>query len=194
MDREEAPEATHLGRKTQGAQRLVEMSSQRGQIQDHQRLRAPAQRGLQQVRELQQHVNYIPNHTAPHAISRTFEFRYGICLSPWPGGAFPKAAITSPNALKLRLILCVSLSRSLSLPAPLEFSRSDPARSTRLSEPSHVSLVSGFEPLMRSVKTECEREERSFMSVAATVRRDCARKSSERTCEGDSRGTAVCMR
>lgn len=112
-----------------------------------------------------------------------------MCLSPWPGGAFPSAEITSPKALRLRLMFWVSFSLSLSLPAPLEFSRSDPARSTRLSDPSQVSWVKGFEPLMRNVKTECEREERSFMSVAATVRRDCARRSRDRTCEGDSRDT-----
>ena len=46
-----------------------------------------------------------------------------------------------------------------------------------------------FDPLIRKVKTECEREDRSFMRVAATVRRDCARRSRDRTCAGDSRGT-----
>lgn len=119
----------------------------------------------------------------------TFEFRYGICLSLLPSPFSPSAAITSPSALKLLLILCVSLNRSLSLPAPLFSNLSLPAKSTRFSVPSHVSPVCPFSPDMRNVKTECEREDRSFMSVLATVRRDWAMERRERTCEGERRGT-----
>jgi len=41
-----------------------------------------------------------------------FEFRYGICLSLFSLFS-PSAAMTSPSALKLLLIFCVSCSRSL---------------------------------------------------------------------------------
>ena len=55
----------------------------------------------------------------------TFEFRYGTC-APLPA---PSAAMTSPRALRLLLIACVSLRRSLSFAAPLDESLSDPAKS-----------------------------------------------------------------
>ena len=100
----------------------------------------------------------------------------------------PSAAMTSPSALRLLLMFCVSRSLSLSLPAPLVFSRSLPARSTRFSAPSHVCPVCALVPRMRSVNTECERDERSFMSVAATVRREFASASRERTSAGVRRG------
>lgn len=44
---------------------------------------------------------------------------------------------------------------------------------------------------MRKVKTECERDERSFISVEATVRRDWASESRERTWVGEVRGRTV---
>ena len=50
-------------------------------------------------------------------------------------------------------------------------------RLPRLSMASHFSSVRGFVPRTLSVKTEWDRDERSFMSVAATARRDRARSS-----------------
>lgn len=127
---------------------------------------------------------------------RTLEFRYGMCLSPPFSPFSPSAAMTSPRALRLLFILCVSRTRSLSAPfAKLTFKRSLPARSTRFKLPSHRSPVPGqpamptLTPLMRSVKTECERDERSFIIVAATLRRDWAIARSERTCDGEVRLT-----
>ena len=64
---------------------------------------------------------------------------YGMCLSFFPFPFSPNAAITSPRALKPLLIFCVSFSLSLSFPAPLFSSRSEPARSTRLNKPSQDS-------------------------------------------------------
>lgn len=118
-------------------------------------------------------------------------FLYGICaLSP----PFPSAAITSPNALKLLLIACVSFSLSRSFAAPLELRRSLPARSTKFSEPEHDSPVWVLWPVTRRVKTLCDREERSFMSVAATVRRFCARWRRAWTWEGELSGTSAWAR
>ena len=117
-----------------------------------------------------------------------------MCLSPPFSPFSPNAAITSPSALKLLLMFCVSLTLSLSAPfAKLTLSLSLPAKSTRFKLPSQRSPVPGHPsmptliPLMRSVNTECEREERSFMSVAATLRRDWATARRARTCEGDVR-------
>lgn len=84
----------------------------------------------------------------------------------------PKAAMTSARALKLLLMLCVSFRRSLSLPAPLLFKRSEPARSTRFRDPSHDSPLWEFAPEIRRVNTEWERDDRSFIKVEATVRRE----------------------
>lgn len=117
----------------------------------------------------------------------TFEFLYGMCFSPFSAFS-PSAAITSPSALKLLLMFCVSFSRSLSPAAPLELRRSLPARSTRLRLPSQLSPVWVFVPEIRSVKTECERDERSFMRVAATVRRELATRRREVTDAGDCKG------
>ena len=130
--------------------------------------------------------------------SLTLELRYGMCLSPFSPFS-PNAAITSPKALKLLLMLCVSLSLSLSLlhpPVPNPFPKltlilSLPAKSTRFKQPSQFSPVLAFVPLMRSVKTEWEREERSFMRVAATERRDCATARRERTLLGLCKGITV---
>ena len=117
------------------------------------------------------------------------EFLYGICLSLFPSPFSPRAAITSPSALRLLLMFCVSRRRSLSPAAPLFSNRSLPAKSTRFRLPSHASPVSVFCPRIRSVNTECDRDERSFISVAATVRRDCASESSVRTCAAVASGT-----
>jgi hypothetical protein len=89
--------------------------------------------------------------------------------------------MTSARAERLLLMLIVSLSRSLLSPAPDEARRSDPARSTRLRTPSHDSPVRLLDPMTRSEKTECERDERSFISVAATARRVLALSSRPRT-------------
>jgi len=104
----------------------------------------------------------------------------------------------------------VSFNRSLFVPAPDESRRSLPARSTerqltgfwlegRLNPPkfsmaSQLSWVKGFAPLTLSVKTECERDERSFMSVAATARRDRAFSRSVETWWGLLRGTVRQLR
>ena len=116
--------------------------------------------------------------------------------------------MTSPRALRLLLIAWVSLRRSLSFAAPLDESLSDPAKSytpsfrqhqgekgkekertTRFKQPSHASPVIRFVPFTRNVKTECDREERSFIQVVATARRDCACWRSEATWLGPVSGT-----
>jgi hypothetical protein len=110
-----------------------------------------------------------------------------MCFSP-RSPLSPSAAITSPSALRLRLMFCVSRRRAGSAPAPLALRRSLPARSTRFRLASQRSPVRAFVPATRSVNTLCERDERSFISVAATLRRPCARASSARTCAGERRG------
>lgn len=120
----------------------------------------------------------------------TFEFLYGICFSPFSPFS-PSAAMTSPRALRLRLMFWVSFRRSLCPAAPLEFKRSLPARSTRLRLPSHRSPVCSLHPEIRRVKTECDREERSFISVAATVRREFASRKSAETSRGVRRGITL---
>ena len=112
--------------------------------------------------------------------------------------------MTSASAERDLLILIVSFNRSLLSPAPDEASRSDPARSTtsldqipffeesdvpRLSIASHLSSVSGFTPLTLRVKTECDRDDRSFIRVAATARRELARSSRVATDRGLLSGT-----
>jgi hypothetical protein len=62
-------------------------------------------------------------------------------------------------------------------------------RTTRFKQPSHASPVIRFTPLTRSVKIECDREERSFIQVVATARRDCACWRSEATWLGPVSGT-----
>lgn len=103
-------------------------------------------------------------------------------------------------------MLMVSLSRSLFSPAPEVASRSDPAKSTELislspyhacrnntlpkfSIASHFSSVRGLTPFTLRVKTECERDDRSFIRVAATARRDRARSSRVATERGLLSGT-----
>jgi len=82
-----------------------------------------------------------------------------------------RAEITFPRVVRLLLMLAPSLSR---VPlAPVESARSDPARSpneillTRSVDSSVVS--SNFCCVKRMVNTACEREDVSFMLVAATV-------------------------
>ena len=62
-------------------------------------------------------------------------------------------------------------------------------RTTRFKEPSQASPVILFMPLTRNVKTEWDREERSFIQVVATARRDCACWRSEVTWLGPVSGT-----
>lgn len=59
----------------------------------------------------------------------------------------------------------------------------------RLSIASHFSSVKGLTPLTLSVKTECERDDRSFIRVAATARLELARSSSVATDRGLLSGT-----
>jgi len=59
----------------------------------------------------------------------------------------------------------------------------------RLSIASHRSSVNGFTPFTLRVKTEWDREERSFMSVAATARLEEARSSRVATDRGLLSGT-----
>jgi len=66
-------------------------------------------------------------------------------------------------------------------------------RTTRFKEPSHASRVILFMPLTRNVKTECDREERSFIQVVATARRDCACWRSEATWLGPVSGPVYCL-
>ena len=63
-----------------------------------------------------------------------FELRYGTCLLP-----DPRLAITSPNADRLLLILCASL--SLSPLASVLLIRSLPARSIKFKEEIRVPKV-----------------------------------------------------
>jgi hypothetical protein len=63
------------------------------------------------------------------------------------------------------------------------------SRTTRFRHPSQDSPVILLCPDTRNVKTECDRDERWFINVEATDRLDCARVSSEATCEGPDKGT-----
>lgn len=146
------------------------------------------------------------------------EFLYGTCPPPFVPSVFPllslsclspNAAITSPSALKLLLIFCVSFTLSFSgnpfWCAKLTFSRSLPARSTKFKQPEHFAPVPPergapcsleiptWVPDIRRMKTECERDERSLTSVAATLRRECARERRVWTWEGLVRGTVVML-
>ena len=104
------------------------------------------------------------------------QYKMCVLLSVFPSPFSPRAATTSPRALRLRLIFCVSFNRSLSLPAPLLLSLSDPARSTKLRDPLQDSPDRSFVPVIRRVKTEWERDERdeerdclSFLNGRATA-------------------------
>jgi hypothetical protein len=70
-----------------------------------------------------------------------------------------------------------------------EEKRKGKGRTTRFKQPSHTSPVILFTPLTRNVNTECDREERSFIQVVATARRDCACWRSEATSLGPVSGT-----
>ena len=157
---------TYLGGEPQGTQRLVHVNVQGRQVQHHQCFRVSAQRMLQEVCQLSQLV--VSGFVFVNRERSTLEFLYGICLSLFPSPFSPNAAMTSPRALKLLLMFCVSFSLSLSFPAPLFSSRSEPARSTRLSEPSQESPLAGFFPDIRRVKTECDRDERSLAEAVKT--------------------------
>merc|ERR1719361_546787 len=66
------------------------------------------------------------------------------------------------------LMLLVSSSRGPVEPESLR--RSDPAKSTRFKMPVLDSLVIEFFPLIFSINTECDREDRSLQFVEATAR------------------------
>mmetsp|Transcript_6586 Transcript_6586/g.26868 ORF Transcript_6586/g.26868 Transcript_6586/m.26868 type:complete len:208 (+) Transcript_6586:237-860(+) len=84
--------------------------------------------------------------------------------------------MTSPSAASDLLMCAVSFARSPVAP-DLE-SLSEPAKSMRLSTPSTSSSVAAHAPWMRSVKTQCERDERSFIAVLPMERALSARSSS----------------
>lgn len=72
--------------------------------------------------------------------------------------------MTSPRLLKLLLIACVSFKRSPV--APESASLSEPAKSTRLRTPVHVSLADLLKPANRRVNTLWLRDDLSFIFVA----------------------------
>jgi hypothetical protein len=86
--------------------------------------------------------------------------------------AAASAAITLPNVVKLLLINAPSF--NLFPVAPVAFALSDPARSTSeirdTFSPARFVVGSSRRCVRRRVKTACERDEVSFMFVAATVR------------------------
>ncbi|KAJ7770327.1 hypothetical protein B0H14DRAFT_2632643 [Mycena olivaceomarginata] len=149
--------------------------------------------------------NFATNTSAAHIQStsrsirqwrnkHTFEFRYSTCTP----GLLPSTATMSPSTLKLRLMLCVSFSCSplappatlAPSPCPSVASRSLLTRCTRFSVPTHTPsppLAPSCTPRMRSVNTECERDERS-MSVAAMALR---LREEARTCAGEVCGEVV---
>ena len=103
--------------------------------------------------------------------------------------------MTSARLLSDLLMLCASFRRCASLAEPLAARRSEPARSTRLSVACVVAVASGrvHSPCTRNAKIEWLRLERSFIRVAATWRRFCARPRSAYTSSGFARGsTAAC--
>ena len=134
---------------------------------------------------LSQHVTHVLE--LPPRLLRSsqvsVELRYGTCLEP-------RAPITSARLLSERLMLCASRRRVGSAAEPEALSRSEPARSTRLSVASHDSPVV-HRPLTRSMKTLWLRLDRWFISVAATARRFLAEASSWYTWDGPSTGTVT---
>lgn len=113
--------------------------------------------------------------------------------------------MTSASADSDLLMLIVSFNLSLFSPAPEVANLSLPAKSTAECEPytplcsfnvprfsiaSHFSSVRGLNPLTLRVKTEWERDDRSFISVAATARRLRALSSNVDTCLALLSGTA----
>jgi hypothetical protein len=60
---------------------------------------------------------------------------------------------------------------------------------TRFRQPSHDSPVFVLVPVTRNVKTECDRDERWFISVDATDRLDCAFANNAVTSDGPYKGT-----
>mmetsp|Transcript_25852 Transcript_25852/g.73888 ORF Transcript_25852/g.73888 Transcript_25852/m.73888 type:complete len:219 (-) Transcript_25852:2774-3430(-) len=93
----------------------------------------------------------------------SFELRNGMCDRP-----SALARKTSARLDKLRLMFCVSLSRSPT--APERSRRSEPARSTRCRAPRSSEFSSWFEPDRYNAKMECDRDETEFMSVLPTAR------------------------
>mmetsp|Transcript_17536 Transcript_17536/g.61646 ORF Transcript_17536/g.61646 Transcript_17536/m.61646 type:complete len:237 (+) Transcript_17536:479-1189(+) len=121
------------------------------------------------------------------------ELRYGTNDARRPcASGVDSALITAPSALRLRLMVLASLSRSPLTPAVL--ARSLPARSTRLILLifSHTAPVARLVPRCRkrSVKSACERLDSSFICVAAVVRSLLPMKSSCSTSSKHSTGTS----
>uniref|UniRef100_A0A182M6B8 Uncharacterized protein n=1 Tax=Anopheles culicifacies TaxID=139723 RepID=A0A182M6B8_9DIPT len=89
----------------------------------------------------------------------SLEFRYGMCSF-----FCTSASITLLSSLSDRLIFFVSSIRVLVL------GLSEPAKSTRFTEPMHVSHFSWCVPISVIFVTACDREERSLPAVAAVAR------------------------
>lgn len=107
--------------------------------------------------------------------------RFASLPAPPPALAAARAAMTRPSVVKLLLIKAPSL--SLVPVAPVAFARSLPARSTsemrETFSPTMSVVVSWRFCVKRSVNTACERDDVSFMFVAATVRA-CAKEEKEK--------------
>mmetsp|Transcript_33386 Transcript_33386/g.46249 ORF Transcript_33386/g.46249 Transcript_33386/m.46249 type:complete len:215 (+) Transcript_33386:131-775(+) len=88
----------------------------------------------------------------------SLELRKGMCFS-----FLASAAMTSPSALKLLLILCASFRRAPS--ASVRESRSEPAKSTKCSLPRTVCPVTVLKVWVYTVNMQWEREECSFIFV-----------------------------
>ena len=94
----------------------------------------------------------------------SFESRYGTCVD-LPSVS---ALITCPRALRDLLIFFAS---SSCVPVACVFRTiSEPARSTSTSLPVRFAVVSVSVCSTFTVKTECDREDPSFIPVAATAR------------------------
>jgi hypothetical protein len=93
----------------------------------------------------------------------SFESRYGTY-----GCFFTRARMTMPR-VERDLLIDFASSRVFPL-APVLLTCSDPAKSTRCSLPIFLVPSSWFAIATVSVKRECERDEASFILVAATVR------------------------
>ena len=68
---EAAESGTNLGRESQRAQRLVQVGRERREVEEHERLRVPAQRVLEQVRELP-----IPPSASPSTLPHSHKNKY----------------------------------------------------------------------------------------------------------------------
>ena len=107
-----------------------------------------------------------PSESASRWVS--FELRKGMCLD-----FSCSAAITSPMAERLLLMFCASV---IAWPeTSLFLTRSEPARSTRLSLPCVLAPEAACRPVTLTMTIECERDEAEFILVAVTERRAAPR-------------------